>query len=282
MESEGAYIQKWCSARAIIQMQVSFLMTYKFAILDPRSIPAASAANDAIFASGVVVGVEVTVPALAARCAVSIDPQHAGQDTSVAAIEAALVVELPQDGATLATVRADLDSIGAMAILAIRAEGVDITPEIQSRIRQVADADKFVTTGRWCEQSLPTTENPWSGGENSAASERRELAAIAAEIADFKVGVGDRVTAMRRWLTTGEESSVYRAQVERERGEMLAALSSGQISHQVVAGTNGKVAVVQSAHRAATSIGYRLAPVVVALNPEFRVVGGQQIGRAHV
>lgn len=39
-----------------------------FALLDPRPIPAAAEANDRVFNAGPVLGIEVTVPALAARC----------------------------------------------------------------------------------------------------------------------------------------------------------------------------------------------------------------------
>ncbi len=52
---------------------------------------------------------------------------------------------------------------------------------------------------------------------------------------------------------------------------MAEALASGQIQIEKV----GEVAVVTSTHRAATGVGYMLAPVVVALNPEFRVQGGE-------
>jgi len=65
-------------------------MAYKFAILDPRPIPAAIEANDKVFASGPVYGVEVTVPALAKRCTFNLDPQHTGGDASRAAIEYAV------------------------------------------------------------------------------------------------------------------------------------------------------------------------------------------------
>ena len=107
------------------------MANYRFAALDARPIPAAQAANDVIFAEAPhgVLGIEVTVPALAGRCVLgNIDPQHTGGDASHAAIEEALTVPLPPDGATLATVRPDLDSVGAMACLDLLAEGVDLTP----------------------------------------------------------------------------------------------------------------------------------------------------------
>jgi hypothetical protein len=102
---------------------------YKFALLDPRPIPAAVEANEKVFVTGPVYGIEVTVPALAALCIYNLDPQHSGGDASTAAIEAALTEELPLAGTTLATVRADLDAVGAMAVFALRAEGVTLSPE---------------------------------------------------------------------------------------------------------------------------------------------------------
>jgi invasion protein IalB len=54
---------------------------------------------------------------------------------------------------------------------------------------------------------------------------------------------------------------------------MIAALESGAIKAQTE--EEGKIAVVVSTHRAATSVGYALAPIVVALNPTFRFQGGE-------
>ncbi|MFY9484754.1 MAG: hypothetical protein WAP74_04005 [Patescibacteria group bacterium] len=93
----------------------------------------------------------------------------------------------------------------------------------------------------------------------------------------------------------------YRALVETERAEMCRALESGEIRHYPVCpvcggnqdaealyapcaddlpGQHGlarqpQIAVVVSTHRATTMIGYKLCPVVVALNPAFRVGGGE-------
>lgn len=95
---------------------------YKCATLDPRNISAAQVANDLVFQNpDGVFGIEVTVPALAARCSLgNLDPQHGEQIGHQSAIEAALTCELPPDGTTIATIRADLDSIGAMVILVLR------------------------------------------------------------------------------------------------------------------------------------------------------------------
>lgn len=131
----------------------------------------------------------------------------------------------------------------------------------------VAESDRFARGGWPGPKPLPTRENPWD--ERTATSESsRPLAAIAAAVMDFKVPLTDRVLIMERWLLTGEEPEQYRLQVEKERLEMIDALETGQIKYETR--SNGRVAVVESTHRAATSVGYSLAPVVVALNPIFR------------
>jgi hypothetical protein len=76
---------------------------------------------------------------------------------------------------------------------------------------------------------------------------------------------------MTRWIISGEEPEGYRTRVECERAEIARAISDGTIK----AISLGMVAIVESPHRAAMEIGYRLAPVVVALNPEFRFQGGE-------
>lgn len=282
---------------------------YKFAILDPRNIPAATAANDAIFASGSVYGIEVTVPALERRCTFNLDPQHKDGDVSRAAIEVALTWPLPPEGSTLATVRPDLDAIGSMAIFNLRSNGklvevygeADWQYELESRVNIVATADKFAR-GSWPgRKALPTRENPWDE-ETASAESSRPLAAIAAAVADFKVPLADRVVAMERWLLTGEEPQQYRAKVEVERRDMITALEGGQVKimslcscpacSQVYLTTNTtfcpicgavvdpfiekRISVVETTHRAATQIGYCIAPVVLALNPKFRIGGGDE------
>ncbi|MBP9798078.1 hypothetical protein KBC70_02925 [Candidatus Woesebacteria bacterium] len=265
----------------------------KFALLDPRPIPAAIEANNAVFDGGQVLGIEVTVPALAARCSLgNIDPQHLAGNAHLTAIEAVMSITVPQDGAVLATIRADLDSVGAMAVLRMRAAardsailaagtgellaGVDPngwqpTGPLLERISLVAEADRFARGGYPGPRPLPTSDNRWPESGASAESSR-PLAAIAAAVTDFRVPVADRVATMEKWLLTGNEPESYRTQVERERMDMIRALEDGSIEHHTEA---TGIAIVKSAHRAATLVGYASAPVVVALNPEFRFGGGE-------
>ncbi len=234
-------------------------MSFNFSVLDPRNIPAAVEANEKLF-SGPVYGIEVTIPALAKRCVANLDPQHTGGDASRAAIEDAVMVELPSEGITLVTVRADLDAVGAMAVFSIRAKGEGLE-SAKERINMVATADKFARGG-------------WPGRREVGASDGDEqLAAIASAVSNFKVPLSERVAMTEKWLLTGEEPAGYRARVEAERAEIRRAIAAGEI--KVSEAANGRIAVVESTHRAATSVGYCLAPVVVARNPAFKLGGGE-------
>jgi hypothetical protein len=103
---------------------------YEVALLDPRANRDAKAANDRVFTPGAfVVGVAVTDPILAARCAWNLDPQHTGSDRSTAAIEAALMSDLPPAGATLVTIAPTVDAFGAMAVWFMRCWEITSGPE---------------------------------------------------------------------------------------------------------------------------------------------------------
>jgi len=266
-----------------------------YGILDPRKTPEAQANNNTLLGEKTL-GIEVTIPELAVRCKLgNIDPQHS-QNKQQAAIEAALEYPLPSNDVTLVTVRADLDSIGAMAALEIRkdyewAYAVDpiirkgdymvynvspfsITEYAFKRLQEVAKADAF-QNGNWQPYPLPTKENPWPA-KNASAGDIKELAAIAAAVADFKISVEDRVKWMINWLLFGKEPEGYREKVEKERMEMIEALENGQIKIQVIEeNMQHNVSVVESTHRAGTMLGYSQAPIVVAINPEFKFQGGE-------
>lgn len=270
------------------------MVKYNFAILDPRNIPAAQAANDKIFSSecGVclhssgeldrqvchecggtgrvaipVLGIEVTVPALASRCSLgNIDPQHDGSNSGLAAIEVALTCELPPAGATLVTVRPDMDAFGNMAIVAMRADGRFQTLcedqnsqyEFDGRVSAIASADK-ARTDVWAPRDLSVVAV-------EEAAKAAPLAAIAAAVADFKLSAADRVAMVESWLLSGEEPAGYRDRYVANQLDAARAYESGAATVIVEDG----IAVVTSTHRAATAVGYARAPVVVAVNPEFK------------
>lgn len=245
---------------------------YKFAVLIPPFISGAAERNEAIFTSGNVLGIEVTIPVFVGRCYLgNIDPQHSGGDISVASIEAAVGWSLPVDGATLFTVRADLDSVGAMAVLRARAEGINLAPAIE-RIRIVGDTDRF-GTAKWPGVApLPSLEDRWPSLIGSLDS-GRPTAVMQVVCLDARVPMERRVELVLHWLLTGEEPDEYVDRVEASRNEMIRALTSGEIRVNLAA--EGRIAVVESRHLAALLVGYCHAPVVVAVNDQFRVGGSE-------
>jgi hypothetical protein len=230
--------------------------SYEFALLDPRRGPQAETVNDRVFAAGPVYGVEVTVPALAARCVENIDPQHTGGDITTAAIEVALTSELPPAGATIATVRPDLDAFGSMAVLAMRADGVEFEDGIRGRIQEIAAADK--------------AESEWRPGlDVDAVSGRQALLVV---VFDARRDVAERVAAVRTWLETGTFPGLEAAvvQVRRERSEQVV------LDREVRLVAGGRVAVIESTSRFAIGVAYRHAAVVIAVNPAFGFQGGPE------
>lgn len=249
---------------------------YKFALLDPRPIDAARETNDAVFADDAqVLGIEVTVQALAARCSLgNIDPQHTDGNVNLAAIEVVNLITVPHGETVMVTVRADLDSVGAMALLVIRDREHQLTDAQYARVKQVAEADRFARSGWPGPRPLPSSDNSWPE-EGASAELSRPLAAIAAAVSDFRTPLADRVAKMEQWILTGAEPESYRIQVEKERVDMVQALESGAIKIvRIEEGGLSLIAVVESTHRAATMVGYALAPVVIALNPVFRFGSG--------
>lgn len=233
-------------------------MNYSYVLIDPR--PVGKEANDKLFAENRVFGIEVTMPQYAEQCYVNLDPQHTGGDSNTAAIELAVDCSLPEEGSVLATVRADLDSIGSMAVIAMRAEGVALTPEALERIEKIALSDKFAKGGWPGKRPLPTINSLFESELDG------ELAVIGAAIMDYEVTLEQRVAWMEKWLLSGAEPD-YIHKVVLEKVDMIQAIKSGEID--LTTSADGNIAVVISTHRAGTDLGYRLAPVVVATNPSF-------------
>ena len=231
----------------------------KFAQFDPRPTAEAHAHNDDIFASGPVIGVEVTVPALAARCVENIDPQHEGGDSSQSAIMEALQRGALRDkDVTLATVRPDPDALGAMALLA----GLHSLPRgderLMTRVEYIHRHDTFAS-GPWAPRDLPY--------DGDCAN--LDFAALGAMCADRSVPLTVRVQAMADWLDGGAIDAPYYERVKSEYEAMCAALRDGSTTVEV----HGGVAVVRSEARWGTQLGYCLAPIVVCEAQQFSLGG---------
>jgi hypothetical protein len=301
-------------------------------LLDPRPISAAAEANERVFALGPVLGIEVTVPALAERCTLgNIDPQHTDGDVSKAAIEVALEEQIPprsSDGwifdgrrawvtpcpdcgqacsyactvtgnllpelpITLTTVRADLDSVGAMAVLTIKyAPYADILLSdeggILQRIAAIATADKTMVGGWPGPRALPRPGDP-------PEPQRAELGippGLSQLVFDFKTPLKERVFLILEWLRSGwcaglpEADEAVQSEFDQavEKTDVWAVYTAPDDVHGLrefictpgdiieLAG-NSRVAYAESTERYATNFAYRIAPVIVMMNPEFKFRG---------
>lgn len=214
-------------------------MVYTYATLDPR--PQGGEVNDKVFEDSTVgvFGVEVTIPALADRCLLgNLDPQHSGGQADLAACVVALSCPLPPVGATLATVRADADSLLAMAVLTLRARGAEGW-----------DMTKVLLVG----QGDCAPDGPWVNYAPPA-----EFAAANAVAMSFRVPLAERVALLADWIR-GTAELPEPAPVDHS--EISVKLSEC-----------GRYAVVRAdgpAGKEAVAAGYRQAPVVVALNEAF-------------
>ncbi len=255
-----------------LEMNNDMKTPFEYITFDPR--PAALAAQTEAAKGKKILGLEVTVPALAQLCVVNYDPQHTrGVDMSCAMYVAQAMTNGTWDACrwqfdVLATVRADLDSVAAMAIVTLHS-AMELFRIDRSRLILIDTADRFAC-GRWPgKKPLPSTKDGW-GEQAGDASTHPELAAIAAAVSDFKVPLHKRVEWMIDWLETGAEPAGYRERVEAERAATIKALEDGDI--KIV--DYRQVCYVLSSHRGATMLGYRLAPVVLAEDPRFVFAGG--------
>lgn len=205
-------------------------------------------------------GIEMTDPGLASACILgNLDPQHGPDRRDQAAIQAALDADLPAPGSQLATIRPDLDAFGAMAILALRQTGeVDgsAPPDlVMDRVEEIATVDKGP-------RSWPGP-GPTGTGATAAVGLRQALASVAA---DASLGVKERVARVAEWLMTGSfaESDAAVAALAARRREALETT-------EVTLAAAGRIVVIRSASPLALSLGYEVAPVVVAENPRHQV-----------
>lgn len=289
------------------------MSAYKFSTLNPS--PKAREAELARLQGVVTLGIEVTVPELATACSLgNIDPQHSGGDISRAAIEVALDWPLPLGGTTLATVRADLDSVGAMAVMLIRMTVIEerhrdhdawhatysgeyddcpylghdatmLTREERARVESIAKVDKFAA-GDWPgRKSLPRK------GEKAATAEVEFgiPAGLSKLIMDFKTPLDDRVQLMVSWILTGDcpglDAANAAVQAEwdtavdattiyavYDRVDDIHPLREFQCSPDIEL-VKPMLAYAESTARFATTFAYRMAPVIVLMNPSFSFQG---------
>ena len=213
---------------------------YKYATINPQATTVPEQA----------LGIEVTISAIAALCSLgNIDPQHSDSgNADVAAIDAAMDWPLPPAGSTLVTIRADLDSIGAMAVLLLRAADQAFSLR---KVSAISSYDRFVV-GPWQAQQ---PEPDW------------EIRALNARIGDFRTPLDERVALMANWLCGAVSLADEAAAAEAYASRAAAACTITM---------HGMVALVTSAipSRTPIDLAYERAPIVILHNPEARIAGG--------
>lgn len=246
-------------------------MIYKFATLDPRP----GADNSAVLGYQTL-GIEVTIPALAEKCGLgNLDPQHSGTSSHTAAIMAALDAALPPPGSTLVTIRPDLDSVGAMAVLELRAIGWScLDDRMYSPISIIAEVDAFAH-GPWPgPRYIPRTMAEWADVAATATS-HPYLAPAAALVSDRGIALADRVSVMINIISRvkDERLNPYAERVRTQKEDLLASFWNGTTSIKA----DGSLTKVVSTHMGALDLGYHINPVVVATNPKMRGENGEYV-----
>jgi hypothetical protein len=248
---------------------------YQYGLLKPERVPGAELTNAALLGPQTL-GIEVTEPSLAARCGLgNIDPQHSGdRRAEIAAIDLCLTAQLPLPGARLVTLRADLDSLGSMALLTLRAKRLEVTELTRLRVRQASTLDRFAH-GPW----PGPRPLPWDEDAASRDTGEKGDALLAAALAsDDTVSLEDRVTILCRWLCADAEGELdtirptlapYAEQIEAERAALAAGFREDRLNIKVTAGR--QIARIESyGLPGGVRLGYCLAPVVVACDHAFR------------
>jgi len=247
---------------------VSALRSWRYALLNPVRHPDAGA--NAALLGPLTLGVEVTEPALAAACGLgNLDPQHGENSSGVAAITAALRWPIPPAGATLVTIRPDPDAFGAMAVLALRADGAAPGPAARTRIALVArwDAHDHGEWTKWREANPPLSR---PADARRAAGAPLAVRALAVFAGDQALTPTARVGCMRRWIGEGLLPADATARAGAAWAATIAAWNDGEI--EIVCGGDPRLVILRSRRPHALRLAYAHAPVVVA-------AGGARAGR---
>ena len=219
--------------------------------------------NDTMLGSATL-GIEVTEPRLAARCGLgNIDPQHGGDKFEGAAIEAACRWPLPPRNSKLVTIRPDADALGAMAVLFLRAQGIELSSVASERIALVAHWDKLAR-GHWDDWRAAHPPLLRPARAIDLAGRPLELQAINAFVRMDDVPMDARVMGVAKWLTGSQPPHIGIAAALSYESRMLADWNEGAITAFLY--PTAAIALLKSTGTTAGGIdlAYRLAPVIIA------------------
>ena len=212
-----------------------------------------------------VIGLEMTVAELAEFCDRNIDPQHTDKrgDQSCAKEIAEKAPELlgwfkskDLDKIVFVTNRVDVDSVAAyvLADRYLRGEKISLNENIEAINTHDTASGK-----------------PWQGAKpiEEAFNPDSKTGALASSIQVFKV-TEDNINDVKDFIDSGYVRDAVMDKFRADQQRIIDKVKSGEIKTEVVGG----VAYVESSERAATDVGYSMAPVVVAENPVMRAPDG--------
>lgn len=215
---------------------------FNYVILDPRSeeIPDYN------------LGIEITIPKLVKEEIENIDPQHGDNpNLETSAIKEALEYDLNKlpENLTIATLKPDADSIGAMAVLELRKAGIEPDKDLIQYI------SKFDSYGfKRAKELYPEIE-----------VRQKELTAASQKCLNRTDSIEDKVKWMKKILTgrlDWSEIEEINANWEKQKEEAKKALKIEPIIKE-------KAILVTGNHPQAFAVGYEQAGIVAAYNPEF-------------
>ena len=206
-------------------------------------IPPFKATAEASNLSGNVLGVEVTVKALADRCNLGNLDHHGPGDTSAtpAACEQAMWVDLPPIGTAIIGVLGDPDTLTAMAVLKCRSEG--FMPPM-AYIKPIGMIDRLGPHA--CPSAMSLTR----------------VQAIRAIAADRSMSTAQAVELIAKILEGSCDWSMINGMIEAHAAE-LAMIRDRVTYLEVLDG----ICAIESPDMGALSIGYEYADVIIARNP---------------
>ena len=196
-------------------------------------------------------GIEITLPEA------KNDLDHHGPEATAetpSACEQALELEeekLPPEGARIAILRPDADSLTALAILKSRKENRKIDSEL---VKGIGILDRL---------------GPKSMEEFKGTSLEKKVAAIWKISGDFTVPLEKKVEFIQKVLEGDKETE---QEVERLYQERNQELEKAKETSEIKLVAEGKIAFVKSKDRYAMNLGYEKANIVIALNPEMPIM----------
>lgn len=212
---------------------------------------------------GVSLGIEITTPGFQ-----GLNLDHHGKESNSetpSAIEQALTFDLNNiPEGKMATVKADPDSIGAMAVIFLRKEGKEPDTQI---IRAIGLLDRkgpgvFKKEGQ---KLLNVSEEEF---EN--LSKKCRAIYYAVNVKNRSLPIEEKILFMKKLLSNElPEEEIAKLYEENEK-ELEKVKKESKI--EII--KEGEIVFIESRHLRSMEIGYEYAPVVIAYNPEYKWPNG--------